>query len=182
MVVPGAGGPEFRNRRVGRSYHMRNQRADGARRECGGQRAALMLPGPTFRDQQAVAKHRLEHADGGWSADIVFVIVDQHMPDRIRRVDDKTVAAEKAGLDDVLFIGTRTPGVDGVLSHRRHPPEQAHGPARRAWRHQRLPCNRDIVGFGNAHGRPRKTVCKPTIAVLAALLVAIVGQRGVRVP
>jgi hypothetical protein len=135
--------------------HVRDQGAHRAGRERRRQGAALMFPGAAFGDQQSLAEHRPQHADRGRGADIVFIIVDQHMPDRLRRVQDKAVAAEKTGLDDVLFIGTRTPGIDGVFSHRHHPPEQAHGPARRARRHQRLPCGRGVVGFGNAHGWPR---------------------------
>jgi len=71
--------------------------------------------------------------DRGRGADIIFVIVDQHMPDRVRRVENETVAAEKAGLDDVLFIGTRTQ-VSMAFFRIATSAATGHGPARRARR------------------------------------------------
>ena len=91
-----ARGLQFGDRLVGGRYHMRDQRRDGARREGRRQRSALMLPGAAFGNQQAIADDRPQHAHGKPGAGIVLVIVDQHMLDRVRRVDDEAAATEEA--------------------------------------------------------------------------------------
>ena len=125
-----------------------------ARRERRRQRSALVLPRAPFGNQQALAEDRTQHADADRRACIVFVIVDQHVPDRIRRVEDETVAPEEAALDDIFLIGTLAPAPDRADADRLHPPEHRHvvGRPRRAWRHQRRARGRHVVGFGYAHG------------------------------
>ena len=133
--------------------HMRDQRRNGTRREGRRQRPALVFPGPALRDQKALAEHRLQHPVARRRAAIVLVIVDQHVPDAIRRIDDEAGAAEEAALDDVLLVGALTPGCDRAVTHERHPAKGRHvvRRARRAGRHQRLPHGRNIAGFGCAH-------------------------------
>ena len=138
--------------------HVRNEPLHRARGKGRRQRSPLVLPGAALGDQQAFAKHRAQHPDAGGRPRIVLVIIDQHMPDRIRRVEDKAGAPEEAALDDVLFIGALAPGSDRALAHRRQPPQRGHGFGR-AWRmrgDQRLTRGRDVPGFGYAHERPRK--------------------------
>ena len=107
-----AGGLELGDGLVGRRHHVRNQRRHRARRKRRRQRAALVFPGAPFGDQQAFAEHRPQHPEAGRRARIILVIVDQHMPDRIRRVEDEAAAPEEAALDDIFFIGALAPGAD----------------------------------------------------------------------
>ena len=150
-----AGGPELGDGLVGRRQHVRNERRHRARREGRRQRPALVFPRASFRDQQAFAEDRTQHAEAGRRARIVFVIVDQHMPDRIRRVEDETAAAKEAALDDVFLIGPLAPAADRADADRLYPTERRHvvGRARRARRHQPGTPDRQVVGFGYAHGR-----------------------------
>src|SRR5947208_10262698 len=75
------------------------------------------------------------------------------MLDRIRRIENETVAPEEAALDDIFLIGALTPAPDRADADRLHPPEHGHvvGRPRRARRHQRRARGRH-VGFGDAHG------------------------------
>ena len=150
-----AGGPELGDGIVGRRQHVRNQRRYRARRERGRQGATLMFPCAPFGDQQPLAEHRPQHPKACRRAGIILVIVDQHMPDRIRCVENEGAAAEEPAADDVLFIGPLTPAADHAFADRFHPPEGGHvvRRARRARRHQRRPGDRCVVGFGYAHGR-----------------------------
>src|SRR5215216_4235389 len=77
------------------------------------------------------------------------------MLDRIRRVENETVAPEEAALDDIFLIGALAPAPDRADADRLHPPEHGHviGSPWRAWRHQRRAYGRHVVGFGYAHGR-----------------------------
>ena len=149
-----AGGPELGDRLVGRRQHVRNERRHRARREGRRQRPALVFPRASFRNQQALAEDRTQHAEAHRRARIVFVIVDQHVPDRIRRVENEAAAPEEAALDDIFLIGPLAPPADRADADRLHPPEHRHvfGRPWRAWRHQRRACDRHVVGFGYAHG------------------------------
>ena len=148
-----AGCPEFGNRLVGHRDHVRNKRRNGARRKGRRQRPSLVLPRATLGDQQAFAEHRTQHPEAGRRSRVVLVIVDQHMPDRIRRVENKTAVPEEAALEDILFVSPLSPGADHALAHRHQPPEEGHGfgRARRAGRHQRLTRDGHVPGFGYAH-------------------------------
>ena len=100
---------ELGDRLVSGRDHVRDQRRDGARREGRRQGSALVFPGATLRDQKPLAEHRTQHPNARRGARVILVIVDQHMPDRIRRVEDEAAAAEEAALDDVLLIGALAP-------------------------------------------------------------------------
>ncbi len=105
---------------------MGDQRRHRARREGRRQGAALMLPGFALGDQQSLPEHRTQHADAGGRARVILVIVDQHMPDGVRRVEDEAGAAEETTLDDLIFIGALAPGGDRALAHRLHSTDGSH--------------------------------------------------------
>src|SRR5690349_22479533 len=48
---------------------------------------------------------------------VVLVIVDQHVADRIRRVEDEARVIEEAALNDVVLIGALAPGLDRSEEH-----------------------------------------------------------------
>jgi hypothetical protein len=137
----------------GHRDHVRDKGRDRARREGRRQRAALMFPGASLGDQKALTQHRPQHAEAGRRARVVLVIVDQHMPDGVGRIEDEAVAAEEAAADDVLFIGAPPPGGDGVFTHRSHPLQGRHvvGRQRRPGRHQRRAGKRQVICFRDAH-------------------------------
>ncbi len=147
---------KLRDGLIGDRDHVRDQRRHRARRKGRRQCPALVFPGAAFGDQQAFAKHRAQHPEAGRRPRIILVIIDQHMPDRVRRVEDEAGAAEKPAPDNVVFVSPSPPSVDRALAHRPHPGEGGHaiGCARRARRHQRTR-DRQVVGFGDAHMRSR---------------------------
>ena len=111
---------------------MRHEGCHRARREGRRQRAALVFPGTAFRQQQALAEHRPQHPDAGRGAGIVLPIVDQHMPDRVRRIEDEARTVEEPAFDDVVLIGPIAPAGDRIGADRRQPLQRAHRFQRRA--------------------------------------------------
>jgi len=146
------------NRFVRHGNHVRNEGRDRARREGRRKRAPLVFPGATFGDQHALSKYRTEHAKAGGRARIILVVVDQHVADRVRGVENETRTQEEPSLDDVILVSALAPGTDRALAHRRQPPPRRHvvGSAWRAGGNERPTFGRNIPDFGNAHGRPRK--------------------------
>src|SRR5207237_10048327 len=96
------------------------ERGYRARRKCRRERSALMFPGAAFRNQQALAEYRAQHPHPGGRSGIVLVIFDQHMPNGVRRIENKAGTAKEAPSDNVLFMRSLTPGADRALTHRRH--------------------------------------------------------------
>ena len=108
--------PQVRDRLIGHRNHVRDQGRHRARRESRRQRAPLMFPGPALGDQKALAEHRTQHAQTGGRAGIVLIIVDQHVTDRIRRVEDEAPAQEKeSAADDVILIGALASRCSAVM-------------------------------------------------------------------
>src|SRR4051812_13170378 len=113
-----------------------------------------MLPGLSLRGEDALAEDRTQHPDAERRADIVLVIVDQHMLDRIRLVEDEVAATGQPALDNVFLVGALAPGPDRVGANGADAAERRHvvGRARRPGRHQPGARERLIEGFGYAHG------------------------------
>src|SRR3954451_15865508 len=90
--------------------HVRNEICRRTRRERRREGAALKSPRMALRNQKTVAEHGTKHADARRGTRIILVIAEQDMPDRIRLVQDETVAEEEAALDDVFLVGALPPG------------------------------------------------------------------------
>ena len=103
-----------------------------------------------------------QHADADRRARIILVVLDQHMADRIRRVDDEIVLPEEAAFQNVFLIGGLAPAIDAAAPDRGHPPDRRHGVRLRRGprRHQQRSGIAMIIGFGNAHeGLPFGLAC-----------------------
>ncbi|MGY3077838.1 hypothetical protein ACVWZZ_004209 [Bradyrhizobium sp. LM6.10] len=85
-----------------------------------------MRPRMALGNQKTFAEHGTQHADARRGARIILVIAEQNVPDRIRLVQDKTVAEEEAALDDVFLISALSPGRDHVPLDHRKPAEERH--------------------------------------------------------
>ena len=88
-------------------------------------------------------------------AAVIFVVVDQHVLDRLGCADRVGAAAEKIALDDVLAIGALTPGADGAAAHLADAGEGGQAGRRiiGARRRDRNALAWRIKDFGNAHAR-----------------------------
>ncbi len=72
------------------------QDGHGARRERRGNGAALMAPSLALREEKTVAEERLQHAPRAAVAAVIVVVGDEHVTDRVRRIDHELPATEEA--------------------------------------------------------------------------------------
>ncbi len=111
---PRSGGGEARNRRLGGACDVLREHGDDARRQgrCDG--AALVPPFFTFAEDQPLADDGAQDSNGRRRPPVVRDIVDQHIVDRIVRIEQEPLAAEK-GLDqDVLGVRLPRPNLERI--------------------------------------------------------------------
>ncbi len=126
-----ARGVEFGQKLFGWGEHVGNEQVRGLRRERRRERPALMAPVRPFAQKEPLAEQGAQDAKRRIGAGISLVVVHQHMPDSVRRVQDKARAAKKAPPENLLLIGRARVNRDAVRPHAPGQLERAHDVGRR---------------------------------------------------
>ena len=95
--------------------HLDGDQVEGARGEGRRDEAPLVTPGGPFGEKQPLlTEQRADDPQGRRCSAVGRVVVHEHAPDRVGRVDDHALAAEEAPAHHVQVIGGLAPGADRV--------------------------------------------------------------------
>src|SRR5919107_6036370 len=96
---------------------MRDKKLHGPWCEGGGQGSALMPPGAPLAGEQPLSKQRLEDPEGCAGSAVVLRMIDQHMADRFRGVEENRGAAEDPADNHLFLVGSLRPDPQVVGAH-----------------------------------------------------------------
>src|ERR687890_2402170 len=96
---------------------MRGEKLHGPWREGRSERTPLMPPGAPLAGEQPLPEERLEDPEGCAGSAVVLRVIDQHMADRFRGVEENRGAAEDPADNHLFLVGSLRPDPQVVGAH-----------------------------------------------------------------
>src|SRR5918993_3186957 len=96
---------------------MRDEKLHGPWCEGRSERTPLMPPGDPLAGEQPLPEERLEDPEGCAGSAVVLRMIDQHMADGFRGVEEDRGAAEDAADNHLFLVGSLRPDPQVVGAH-----------------------------------------------------------------